>query len=105
MENSFYFRDNQLYCEDISIQELASEYSTPAYIYSKNKILNQYRDFRAAFKDIPSLICFSVKSNSNISILKLLSDEGSGMDIISGGELFRTVKAGTDPQKIVYSGP
>lgn len=100
----FEYRDKALFCEKIKIEDIISEVGTPAYIYSKNAILARYHELRTAFEDVDNLICFSVKSNSNLSICKILAEAGSGFDVVSGGELFRVIKAGGDPSKIVFAG-
>lgn len=100
----FEYRDKALFCEKIKIEDIISEVGTPAYIYSKNAILARYHELRTAFEDVDTLICFSVKSNSNLSICKILAEAGSGFDVVSGGELFRVIKAGGDPSKIVFAG-
>ncbi len=100
----FEYRNDELYAEEVSVNELVREFDTPLYIYSAKTLRRHFRAFDSAFEGIDHLTCYSVKANSNICVLKLLSEMGSGMDIVSGGELFRTLKAGIDPQKIVYSG-
>ncbi len=100
----FYSKDGRYYCEQLPLVELAEEYGTPLYVYSKNYLLNRYQELVKAVNDPQSLVCFAVKSNSNLAILQLLAREGSGFDIVSGGELARVLEAGGDPQKIVYSG-
>ena len=100
----FILKRGELWAEDVRIKDLAEEYGTPLYIYSASTLKRHFRVFDSAFKDIPHLVCFSVKSNSNICILRLLKEEGAGADIVSGGELFRALKAGIDPKKIVFSG-
>ena len=102
--NAFEYRDKTLFCEDVRIDDIISQVGTPAYIYSKNAILARYHEMETAFRDVDALICFSVKSNSNLSICKILAEEGSGFDVVSGGELFRAIKAGGDPSKIVFAG-
>ncbi|MBI2470622.1 MAG: diaminopimelate decarboxylase [Planctomycetes bacterium] len=102
--NAFEYRGKTLFCEDVRIDDVISEVGTPAYVYSKNAILARYQELKTAFQDVDTLICFSVKSNSNLSICKILADEGSGFDVVSGGELFRAVKAGGDPSRIVFAG-
>ncbi|WP_291319058.1 diaminopimelate decarboxylase [Desulfonatronospira sp.] len=102
--NFFEYRNGELYAEDISIRELVQEFDTPLYIYSAKTLRRHYQAFDSAFEGTRHMTCFSVKANSNICVLKLLGEMGSGMDIVSGGELFRALKAGIDPQKIVYSG-
>ncbi|MCA1743337.1 MAG: diaminopimelate decarboxylase [Desulfonatronovibrio sp.] len=100
----FEYRNGKLFAEDVSVEELVREHDTPLYIYSAKTFKRHFEAFDSAFEGIAHLTCYSVKANSNLCILKMLSKMGSGMDIVSGGELFRTLKAGVDPQKIVYSG-
>ncbi|MFW6037398.1 MAG: diaminopimelate decarboxylase [Desulfonatronovibrio sp.] len=100
----FEYRNGQLFAEDVSVEELVKEFDTPLYIYSARTLRRHFQAFDSAFEGIEHLTCYSVKANSNLCVLKLLSEMGSGMDIVSGGELFRVLKAGVDPQKIVYSG-
>ena len=102
--NAFEYRGKTLFCEDVRIDDIISQAGTPVYIYSKNAILARYQELKTAFQDVDTLICFSVKSNSNLSICKILADEGSGFDVVSGGELFRAVKAGGDPSRVVFAG-
>ncbi len=100
----FEYKNGKLFAEDISVEDLVREYNTPLYIYSAKTLRRHFKAFDSAFEGIRHLTCYSVKANSNLCVLKLLSEMGSGMDIVSGGELFRALKAGVDPQKIVYSG-
>ena len=100
----FQYRNSELYCEEIPIREIAESEGTPAYLYSHATIMQHYRAFDDSFEDIPHLTCFSMKSNSNLAILRLFAREGGGVDIVSGGELYRALKAGIDPGRIVYSG-
>ena len=100
----FEYRDGELFAEKVPVQRIAREVGTPAYIYSLATLKRHYRVFDQAFSGLPHLICFSVKSNSNLAVLRLFVKEGAGFDIVSGGELFRTLKAGADPKKIVFSG-
>lgn len=102
--HDFQYQGQELYSEQISIRKIADKIGTPFYLYSYNTILNHFRVFSEAFKDLPHLICFAEKANSNISILRILVKEGGGLDIVSGGELYRALQAGADPQKIVYAG-
>ena len=101
---AFRYRHDQLFCEKISLKQLAREIGTPVYVYSRGALEGSLRNFDHAFVDVPHLICYAVKSNSNLSILKLFRDLGAGVDIVSGGELFRSLQVGVDPQKIVFSG-
>ena len=100
----FTYKKNRLYCEDVSVAAIADEVGTPLYLYSYATISRHFSVFDNAFKDLAHLTCFSVKSNSNLAILKLLALQGGGADIVSAGELFRALRAGIPPEKIVYSG-
>ncbi|MCJ2163853.1 MULTISPECIES: diaminopimelate decarboxylase [unclassified Pseudodesulfovibrio] len=100
----FEHRDGVLFAEELSVTQLAETYGTPLYIYSAATFKRHYQAFDSAFKDLDHLTCFSVKANSNLSVLKLLAEQGAGMDIVSGGELYRALRAGVDPSRIVYSG-
>ena len=102
--DAFEYRNKTLFCENVRIDDIISEVGTPAYIYSKTAILARYNELKTAFQDVDTLICFSVKSNSNLSICKILAEVGSGFDVVSGGELFRAIKADGDPSKIVFAG-
>ncbi|MBI5888710.1 MAG: diaminopimelate decarboxylase [Deltaproteobacteria bacterium] len=93
-----------LYAEGVSIEKIAKEAGTPVYIYSNKTLKRHYHAFDAAFKTAAHIICYSIKANSNIAVLKTFADEGGGFDIVSAGELFRALKAGADPRKIVFSG-
>jgi len=101
---NFHQIGKELYCEDIPLSRIARECGTPAYVYSKASIVNKIEMLQGAFESLPMQICFSVKSNSNLSILKIMAEKGIGADIVSGGELFRALKAGIPAKKIVYSG-
>ena len=100
----FHYIDNKLFCEEVPVSEVASEVGTPFYLYSHATLLQHYRAFDGAFGDIKHLTCFSMKSNSSLAIVRLLAMEGGGADIVSGGELYRALRAGVEPEKIVYSG-
>jgi diaminopimelate decarboxylase len=100
----FDYLNGELYAEDIAVAELAERFGTPLYVYSAATLSRHYEVFDSAFKDLDHLTCFSVKANSNLSVLKLFADKGAGMDIVSGGELHRALAAGTPPDKIVFSG-
>ncbi len=102
--NYFTYRENELYCEEVPVETIAEEVGTPFYLYSATTIERHYRVFEEAFADARHLVCFSVKSNSNMAVLNLMGSMGSGADIVSSGELFRAMKSGIDPGKIVYSG-
>src|SRR5277367_4579441 len=98
------YRDQTLYLEDIPLADIARREGTPSYVYSRGAILDRFQAYHQAFGDVPHKVCFAVKANSNLSILKLLADAGAGFDIVSGGELFRALKAGADPATIIFSG-
>lgn len=100
----FEYRDGEMFAEAVPVRRIAREIGTPAYVYSLATLRRHYRVFDQAFAKAPHLICFSVKSNSNLAVLRAFAGEGSGFDIVSGGELFRALKAGGDPKKIVFSG-
>ncbi len=102
--HDFIYIGSELYCEKTPVRKIAQEVGTPVYIYSASTLRNHYQAFDAAFAGIPHIVCFAVKANSNLSILKLFASHGGGADIVSGGELFRALKAGVDPQKIVFAG-
>ncbi|MBI5638843.1 MAG: diaminopimelate decarboxylase [Nitrospirae bacterium] len=100
----FEYRGNELYAEDVPVRVLAEEYGTPLYIYSCNTILRHFRAYDEAYKTFPHIVCYALKANTNGSILRLLEKNGCGADIVSGGELFRALRAGISPDKIVYAG-
>ncbi|MFB3905845.1 MAG: diaminopimelate decarboxylase [Acidobacteriota bacterium] len=101
---AFRYRNGWLFCEDTPLVDIAREVGTPCYVYSRNAILGNYRRFRSAFSELDPLICYSVKANSNLTILRLLQEEGSGFDVVSGGELYRLQKIGAAWDKVVFSG-
>ena len=100
----FNYKNNKLFCENVSVEELAKEYGTPLYIYSKNSFIEQYKRLESAFAELDKMICFATKSNSNLAVIKTFAELGSGFDIVTGGELFRIAKAGGDTTKVVFSG-
>jgi len=100
----FVYRDNQLYCEDVSLADVARIYGTPLYVYSSKCFIDKFTMLDKALASVAHTICYSVKSNSNVSILKLMKNAGCGMDVVSGGELHRAIAAGVNPEKIVYAG-
>ncbi len=100
----FQYKNNRLYAEDLPVAQLAQEFGTPLYIYSKATLERHWHAFDNAFGDHPHLICFAVKSNSNIAILQTMAKLGSGFDIVSQGELERVLIAGGDASKVVFSG-
>ncbi len=100
----FQYQQDELYCEEVPIRDIAEEVGTPFYLYSHRTLKRHFNAFDGAFGKVDHLTCFSVKANSNLAILKIFADLGSGMDVVSGGELYRSLLAGTKPEKIVYSG-
>jgi diaminopimelate decarboxylase len=100
----FEYQNGELYAEKVPVRKIAKEVGTPTYIYSLATLKRHYQVFDEAFGKQPHIICFSVKANSNIAILRAFAKQGGGFDIVSGGELFRALKAGADPKKIVFSG-
>ena len=103
IEDFFYHRNN-LYCEGVKVNEIAEKVGSPFYLYSKNSICSQYKKFEKAFSPLSPLICYSLKANSNLSLLKILKNLGAGADIVSLGELFLALNAGIKPEKIVFAG-
>ena len=100
----WHFHNNELYCEDVKLADLARDFGTPLYVYSKACIQEAYSAYTRALEHFPHLICYAVKANSNIAILQLLAKLGCGFDIVSGGELMRVLHAGGDPRKVTFSG-
>jgi diaminopimelate decarboxylase len=100
----FTYLDNTLYCESVALADIARKAGTPCYVYSTRSILDAWRTYEQAFGDLPHTVCYAVKANSTLAVLALLAREGSGFDIVSGGELYRVLKAGGDPAKVVFSG-
>ena len=100
----FEYRNGELFAEGVPVRRIALEVGTPAYIYSLATLKRHYRVFDQAFARLSHLVCFSMKSNSNLAVLRAFVKEGGGFDIVSAGELFRALKAGADPKKIVFSG-
>ena len=95
------FKNNKLYIENIEATKIARKFGTPSYCYSLNRLKNNIRNFKNNFKSIKPLICFSVKSNSNLQILKEIKKSAMGADVVSKGELIIALKAGIHPKKIV----
>ena len=100
----FQYRGDALYCEDVPLAQIAEKVGTPTYVYSYATLERHFKVFDAAFAGHDHLVCYSVKASSNLAILRTLFSFGAGADIVSGGELFRALRAGCDPKKIVFSG-
>jgi len=100
----FQYRQGSLYCEGVALADIAKDAGTPCYVYSSGAILERYRAYDEALGELPHQVCYAVKANSNLGLLALLARAGAGFDIVSGGELFRVLRAGGDPSKVVFSG-
>jgi diaminopimelate decarboxylase len=100
----FQYKNDELFCESVSVAKIAEEVGTPFYLYSYATLKRHFEAFDNAFEGMDRLVCFSAKANTNLAILNLFANLGSGLDIVSGGELYRGLKAGFLPDKIVYSG-
>ena len=100
----FPYRNKKLFVEGLSVDSIAESLGTPVYVYSKKQLLSNYHSYQSAFRGIPHLICYALKANSNLALLKILADQGSGADIVSGGELYRALKSGFPSKKIVFAG-
>src|SRR5690606_436630 len=93
-----------LFCEDVSVESLVKKHGSPLYVYSQGTLTDHFRKLDDALAPLDHLICFAMKSNSNLAVLRTLADLGSGFDIVSGGELQRVIAAGGDPKKCVFAG-
>jgi len=93
-----------MYCEDVPVAKIAQKVGTPFYLYSHATLSRHFLAFQQAFEGVPHLVCFSAKSNSNQAVLRLFADLGGGLDIVSGGELYRGLKAGVVADRMVFSG-
>ncbi len=100
----FHYSDNQFFCEGVSVQEIAEEFGTPLYLYSKQQLIDNYRTIDRAFADVDHVTCYALKANSNIELLKLLVKEGAGADAVSSGEIYIALKAGFSPSTITFAG-
>ena len=102
--SSFHYSDGVLYAEQVSVDDIAAQFGTPCYVYSRAALEAAFRAYREALADWPHLICYAVKANSNIAVLDVLARLGAGFDIVSAGELERVMAAGGDPARTVFSG-
>jgi diaminopimelate decarboxylase len=102
--HDFHYTGNKLYCEDVAIEVLAKRFGTPLYIYSQRTLTSRFQELDRALAGIDHRVCFAVKSNSNLSVLRVLARLGSGFDIVSGGELRRVLAAGGNPRRCVFAG-
>jgi len=101
---TFQYRGGELYCEGVPLREVAESVGTPTYVYSKTAILNSFRAYDRAFASVPHMICYAMKANGNLAIVAALAREGAGVDVVSGGELFRALRAGVPPKRIIFAG-
>jgi len=104
MPDAFHYRDHVLYCEDVELPRLAAQTGTPCYVYSSAALRDNYLDYESALAGVPHRVCYAVKANSNLAVLRLLAGLGAGFDIVSGGELFRVLQAGGDAAGVVFAG-
>jgi len=104
MNREFSYRSGVLACEEVPLTTIAETYGTPAYVYSKRAIISRFQAYEHALSGIPHSVCFAVKSNSNLAVLRILAAQGAGFDIVSGGELYRVLAAGGDAGRVVFSG-
>src|SRR5579871_2999809 len=100
----FHYRNRVLHCEDVPVRQLADLYGTPLFVYSKATLLHHLGQVQKAFAAVDPLICYSIKTNGNLHICRLLAEHGSGFDVTSGGELYRALKAGGTGDKVVFAG-
>jgi diaminopimelate decarboxylase len=100
----FQYKDGNLYCEEVPIATIADRVGTPFYLYSHRTLVRHFKAFDSAFEKVRHLVCYSVKANSNVALLRIFVSLGAGLDVVSGGELFRALKSGVDPKKVVFSG-
>ena len=102
--HSFHYSGRDLYCEDVSLAALAKKHGTPLYVYSQATLTGHFTKLDQALAPLPHLVCFAMKSNSNLAVIRTLADLGSGFDTVSGGEIQRVIAAGGDPRKCVFAG-
>src|SRR5260370_33630928 len=100
----FHYRNRVLHCEEVPVSVLAEKYGTPLYVYSKRTLLHHLSQLQRAFAAVDPLICYSLKTNPNLSICRLMAEAGAGFDVTSGGELYRALKAGGVGERIVFAG-
>jgi diaminopimelate decarboxylase len=102
--DEFHYEGGGLYCEGVPLSEVALEVGTPVYVYSHGALENAYRELDEAFSGLDHLVCYAVKANGNLAVLRALASFGAGADIVSSGELYRAMRAGFDPKKVVFAG-
>ena len=104
MDDSYYYGEGGLWCESVALSEIAESAGTPTYIYSHAALEQAYKELDEAFSGLDHMVCYAVKANSNLAVLRTLAALGAGADIVSGGELYRAMRAGFDPKKVVFAG-
>jgi len=102
--DAFRYQEHELLCEDVPLSELAEEFGTPLYVYSRNQLLANFRALDAPLSGTDHLVCYALKANANASLLKILAQEGAGADVVSSGELYFALKAGFPPEHITFAG-
>src|ERR1700693_824287 len=100
----FHYRDRVLHCEEVPVRALAEAYGTPLYVYSRATLLHHLNQLKKAFAALNPLICYSLKTNPNLTIARLMAEHGTGFDVTSGGELYRALAAGGTGDQIVFAG-
>jgi diaminopimelate decarboxylase len=101
---AYTYQEREFYCEEVPLSKIAQDVGTPCYVYSRRMLVEGYRALDQGLSGLPHLICYAMKANANLAVLRVFIDEGGGLDIVSGGELFRAMRAGADPQRIVFAG-
>jgi diaminopimelate decarboxylase len=104
MNEEFHYKGSELFCENVPVARIADKVGTPVYIYSQNHFLNQFKAIQEAFKEVEPLVCYAIKANGNLGILRAMALAGSGFDCVSKGEIYRALRAGASPDKIVFAG-
>ena len=102
--DGFPYRDGEFYCEDVPLRQIATQFGTPVWVYSKNYLLARFREIQTAFAAADPVICYSVKANANLTLLRTMHEAGSSFDVVSGGELYRVKQAGADLRRVVFAG-
>jgi diaminopimelate decarboxylase len=102
--HDFHFAGNKLFCEGVSLEALADKFGTPLYVYSQHTLEDHFQKLDDALAPLDHLVCFAMKANSNLSVMRVLANLGSGFDVVSAGELQRVIAAGGDPAKCVFAG-
>src|SRR3990172_9173425 len=100
----FRYEGGRLLCEDVPLEDIAREVGTPVYVYSMGTLARHFKVFDEAFAEIPHMVCFAMKANSNMAVVGTFAGMGGGADVVSGGELYRAMRAGVPPGRIVYAG-